>query len=228
MYGTYHRHGIYKLSLQDVIPQEPFSTPAAPSYSAVRPFRPTSTCKPSTPALPSVSLNDLSARSTFSQNNVRVNCLMNLGGRPSLLQKSSFDFDLPNVNEDEAVVRIVTEEEKNIRVIYLPRHPGVSTLTITATRNKSQSSVAMKSLLSSLWAGNSTKCFSTLLGNNSNWNIRDEPQHRRNGMERHGRRRTALGRLLNNRLLINGNFGYQGQQHQRTVTSSATSTCSGC
>lgn len=117
MYGTYIiDHGIYKLSLQDVIRKDFIFNPGGTIVFGGPPIQADLNLQ-AVYTVPSVSLNDLSARSTFSQNNVRVNCLMNLGGKAQSPQ-ISFDFDLPNVNEDEKqMVRslISTEEEKTCR-----------------------------------------------------------------------------------------------------------------
>ena len=154
---------------------------------------------------------------------------MNLGGKAQSPQ-ISFDFDLPNVNEDEKqMVRslISTEEEKNMQVIYLLGIGRFYTYDYSNTE-QSQSSVAMKSLLSSTLSGQLNQMFSTLLGNNSNWNIGTNLSTGETGWSDMDVEGLLSGRLLNNRLLINGNFGYRTTAPTRTVTSSATSTCSGC
>lgn len=160
--------------------------------------------------VPSVSLNDLSAGSTFSQNNVRVNCLMNLTGKAQA-PRIGFDFDLPNVNEDEKqMVRslISTEEEKNMQVIYLL---GIGRFYTYDYNNveQSQSSVAMKSLLSSTLSSQLNQMFSNILGNNNNWNIGTNLSTGEQGWSDMDVEGLLSGRLLNNRLLINGNFGYR-------------------
>jgi len=210
MYGTYTiDHGIYKLSLQDVIRKDFIFNPGGTIVFGGPPIQADLNLQ-AVYTVPSVSLNDLSARSTFSQNNVRVNCLMNLGGKAQSPQ-ISFDFDLPNVNEDEKqMVRslISTEEEKNMQVIYLLGIGRFYTYDYSNTE-QSQSSVAMKSLLSSTLSGQLNQMFSTLLGNNSNWNIGTNLSTGETGWSDMDVEGLLSGRLLNNRLLINGNFGYR-------------------
>lgn len=210
MYGTYTiDHGIYKLSLQDVIRKDFIFNPGGTIVFGGPPVQADLNLQ-AVYTVPSVSLNDLSARSTFSQNNVRVNCLMNLGGK-ALSPQISFDFDLPNVNEDEKqMVRslISTEEEKNMQVIYLLGIGRFYTYDYSNTE-QSQSSVAMKSLLSSTLSGQLNQMFSTLLGNNSNWNIGTNLSTGETGWSDMDVEGLLSGRLLNNRLLINGNFGYR-------------------
>ena len=74
---------------------------------------------------------------------------------------------------------------------------------------QSQSSVAMKSLLSSTLSGQLNQMFSSILGNNSNWNIGTNLSTGDQGWSDMDIEGLLSGRLLNNRLLINGNFGYR-------------------
>lgn len=210
MYGTYTvDHGIYKLSLQDVIRKDFIFRQGGTLVFGGPPFMADLNLQ-AVYTVPSVSLNDLSAGSTFSQNNVRVNCLMNLTGKAQA-PRIGFDFDLPNVNEDEKqMVRslISTEEEKNMQVIYLL---GIGRFYTYDYNNveQSQSSVAMKSLLSSTLSSQLNQMFSNILGNNSNWNIGTNLSTGEQGWSDMDVEGLLSGRLLNNRLLINGNFGYR-------------------
>lgn len=217
MYGTYTvNNGIYKLSLQDVIRKDfIFSQGGTVTFSGI-PNEATLNLQ-AVYTVPSVSLNDLSARSTFSQNNVRVNCIMNLTGKATS-PTIGFDFDLPNVNEDEKqMVRslISTEEEKNLQVIYLLGIGRFYTYDYQNTE-QSQSSVAMKSLLSSTLSGQLNQMLSSILGNNSNWNIGTNFSTGEVGWSDMDVEGLLSGRLLDNRLLINGNFGYR----ENTTTTS--------
>ena len=142
---------------------------------------------------------------------------MNLGGKAQAPQ-ISFDFDLPNVNEDEKqMVRalISTEEEKNMQVIYLLGIGRFYTYDYNNTE-QSQSSVAMKSLLSSTISGQLNQIFSSILGNNSNWNIGTNLSTGDVGWSDMDVEGLLSGRLLNNRLLINGNFGYRDNSTTQT------------
>ncbi len=218
MYGTYTiDHGIYKLSLQDVIRKDFAFRRGGTIVFGGQPIQADLNLQ-AVYTVPSVSLNDLSARSTFSQNNVRVNCLMNLGGKAQSPQ-ISFDFDLPNVNEDEKQMvksLINTEEEKNMQVIYLLGIGRFYTYDYNNT-GQSQSSVAMKSLLSSTLSGQLNQMFSTLLGNNSNWNIGTNLSTGEMGWSDMDVEGLLSGRLLNNRLLINGNFGYRDNNNTHST-----------
>lgn len=217
MYGTYTvDHGIYKLSLQDVIRKDFIFNSGGTIVFGGAPFMADLNLQ-AVYTVPSVSLNDLSAGSTFSQNNVRVNCLMNLTGKAQA-PHISFDFDLPNVNEDEKqMVRslISTEEEKNMQVIYLLGIGRFYTYDYSNVE-QSQSSVAMKSLLSSTLSSQLNQMFSNILGNNSNWNIGTNLSTGEQGWSDMDVEGLLSGRLLNNRLLINGNFGYRDKNTTST------------
>lgn len=210
MYGTYTiDDGIYKLSLQDVIRKDFILNPGGTIVFSGIPTEADLNLQ-AVYTVPSVSLNDLSARSTFSQNNVRVNCLMNLSGK-AMSPQINFDFDIPNVNEDEKqMVRslISTEEEKNMQVIYLLGIGRFYTYDYTNTE-QSQSSVAMKSLLSSTLSSQLNQMLSNIIGTNSNWNIGTNLSTGDVGWSDMDVEGLLSGRLLNNRLLINGNFGYR-------------------
>lgn len=209
MYGTFTvSEGIYKLSLQDVIRKDFILSPGGNIVFGGDPNEATLNLQ-AVYSVPSVSLNDLSSGTTFSQNNVRVNCLMNIQGKAKQ-PHISFDFDIPNVNEDEKrMVKslISTEEEKNMQIVYLLGIGRFYTYDYN-NPNQSQSSVAMKSLLSSTLSGQLNEMLSNIIGNN-NWNIGTNLSTGEQGWSDMDVEGLLSGRLLNNRLLINGNFGYR-------------------
>ncbi len=208
MYGTYRvDHGTYKMTLQDVIHKDFQFRKGGTIIFGGNPFNADLGLQ-AIYTVPSVSLNDLSARGTFSNSNVRVNCIMNLGGKAGA-PRVTFDFDIPNVNEDEArMVRslISTEEERNMQVIYLL---GIGRFyTYDYTGSQAQSSTAMNSLLSSTLSGQLNQMLNSITGN-SNWNIGANLSTGTMGWSDMDVEGMLSGRLLNNRLLINGNFGYR-------------------
>lgn len=209
MYGTFTvSEGIYKLSLQDVIRKDFILSPGGNIVFGGDPNEAALNLQ-AVYSVPSVSLNDLSSGTTFSQNNVRVNCLMNIQGKAKQ-PHISFDFDIPNVNEDEKrMVKslISTEEEKNMQIVYLLGIGRFYTYDYN-NPNQSQSSVAMKSLLSSTLSGQLNEMLSNIIGNN-NWNIGTNLSTGEQGWSDMDVEGLLSGRLLNNRLLINGNFGYR-------------------
>lgn len=209
IYGTVRvQEGIYKLSLQDVIRKDFVLVPGGNIVFGGDPNEASLNLQ-AIYSVPSVSLNDLSSGSTFSQNNVRVNCLMNITGKAKQ-PHIGFDFDIPNVNEDEKrMVKslISTEEEKNMQIIYLLGIGRFYTYDYN-NPNQSQSSVAMKSLLSSTLSGQLNEMLSNIIGNN-NWNFGTNLSTGEQGWSDMDVEGLLSGRLLNNRLLINGNFGYR-------------------
>ena len=209
MYGTYRvDHGLYRMSIQDVIRKDFQFRQGGTIVFGGSPFQADLGLQ-AIYTVPSVSLNDLSARGTFSNNTVRVNCIMNLGGKAGE-PRVTFDFDIPNVNEDELrMVRslISTEEERNLQVVYLL---GIGRFyTYDYAGSQPQSSAAMNSLLSSTLSGQLNQMFTSMMGGNQNWNIGANLSTGDTGWSDMDVEGMLSGRLLNNRLLINGNFGYR-------------------
>lgn len=209
LYGTARiNEGVYKLSLQDVIKKEFQLTPGGTVTFGGDPAEAELNLQ-AVYTVPSVSLNDLNPQGNFSQSNVRVNCLMNLTGK-ARQPHITFDFDIPNVNEDEKQMvktLISTEEEKNLQTIYLlgiGRFYGYN----YNTTQQNQSSLAMNSLLSSTLSGQLNEMLSNIIGSN-NWNFGTNLSTGEEGWSDMDIEGLLSGKLLNNRLLINGNFGYK-------------------
>ncbi|MCR4994079.1 MAG: translocation/assembly module TamB [Bacteroidales bacterium] len=208
MYGTYRvDHGTYRLSLQDVIRKDFHFQPGGTIVFGGQPLKAALDLQ-AVYTVPSVSLNDLAAGSNFSNSSVRVNCLMNLGGQAESPQVT-FDFDIPNVNEDEKqMVRslISTDEERNLQVIYLLGIGRFYTYGLGA--DQSQTNAAVQSLLSSTLSGQLNDLLSSVIGN-GNWNFGTNLSTGNMGWQDMDVEGSLSGRLLNNRLLINGTFGYR-------------------
>jgi len=208
MYGTYRvDHGTYRLSLQDVIRKDFQFEQGSTIVFGGNPMKADLNLQ-AVYTVPSVSLNDLTVGSNFSSSNVRVNCLMNIGGRAEQPQVT-FDFDIPNVNEDEKqMVRslISTDEERNMQVIYLLGIGRFYTYGLAA--DQSQTNAAVQSLLSSTLSGQLNNFLSNAIGN-GNWNFGTNLSTGNQGWNDVDVEGMLSGRLLNNRLLINGTFGYR-------------------
>ncbi len=207
MYGTYRvDYGTYKLTLQDVIHKEfRFQRDGTITFGG-NPMQGDLNMQ-AIYTVPSVSLNDL-ASGSFSSSTVRVNCLMNIGGRAEQPQ-ITFDFDIPNVNEDEKqMVRslISTDEERNMQVLYLLGIGRFYSYAMDA--GQSQTNAAMQSLLSSTLSGQLNEMLSSMIGN-GNWNFGTNLSTGNRGWNEMDVKGMLSGRLLNNRLLINGTFGYR-------------------
>ena len=208
MYGTYRvNHGNYRLSLQDIIRKEfQFERDGTIVFGGT-PMNAALNLR-AIYTVPGVSLNDLAVGNNFSASSVRVNCLMNIGGQAGE-PRVSFDFDIPNVNEDEKqMVRalISTEEERNLQVIYLL---GIGRFyTYGLSDNQNQTNTAMQSLLSSTLSGQLNNLLTSAIGN-GNWNFGTNFSTGQLGWQDMDVEGSLSGRLLNNRLLINGTFGYR-------------------
>lgn len=213
MYGTYTvDHGIYKMSIQDIIRKDFELKNGGRIVFAGDPYDGDLDLS-AVYVVNSASLSDLNIGSSLSESSVRVNCILNFRGKVNA-PEVSFDLDLPTVNEDEKqMVRslINTEEEMNMQILYLlgvGRFYTYNYATTETAATQSQSSVAMKSFLANTISGQLNDIISNAIGS-SNWTFGANLSTGSTGwsdMEVEG---LLSGRLLNNRLLINGNFGYR-------------------
>ena len=171
-----------------------------------------------------VSLSDLNVGKSFS-NTVRVNCLMNITGQPRQ-PLIDFDFEMPTVNSDEQqMVRslINSEEELNQQVVYLlavgrfyPQGANNSAEAEDAA-SPSKTSLAMQSLLSGTLSGQINSLLGQVIKSN-NWNFGANISTGDEGWNNAEYEGLISGRLLNNRLLINGQFGYRDNATTATPT----------
>lgn len=166
----------------------------------------------------SASLADLNIGSGFANNTTRVNCLANIYGEVANMQ---FDLglELPNCSQDEQQMvnnLIATDEDRTMQVLYLMGVGRFYAYNYTANElGQSQSMLMMNSLLSSTLSSQLNNIISNAVGS-SNWTFGTNistGQLGWNDMEVEG---LVSSRLLNNRLLINGNFGYSDRQAATT------------
>jgi hypothetical protein len=163
-----------------------------------------------------VSLSDLQIGNSFSSNTVRVNCLMNIGGQPKSPQVT-FDLDLPNVNADEKqMVRslLSSQQEMNQQVLYLL---GIGRFynqgQNNASQQQDQTSLAMQSFLSGTLSTQINTVLNSVIKNDQ-WNFGANISTGTEGWNNAEYEGIVNGRLLNNRLLINGQFGYRDNATQ--------------
>lgn len=215
MYGTYTlSRGTYKLSLQDVIRKDLTLEPGSTLTFSGNPLEADLGLKAKY-TVNGASLSDLNYGAGFSQKSVKVDCILNIGGKAKNPQVD-FDLDLQGISEDEKqMVRqlIATDEDMNRQVIYLlgigrfyTANAESSTSTVSTQQ---QSSAAMRSFLSTTLTSQLNSAISSVLGNDSHWSFGTNVAtgtYGWNNMEVDG---LLQGRLLNERLLINGNFGYR-------------------
>ena len=209
LFGTYRvNRGTYNLSLQEVIRKNfEFSPDGTLTFNG-EPYDADLNLQ-AVHTVSGVSLNDINPKANFSNTTKRVNCLMNIGGK-AREPRITFDFDIPNANEEEKqMVRslISTDEERNMQVIYLL---GIGRFYAYdyANDDQTQGTTAMNSLLSSTLSGTINQALSNMLGK-TNWNFGANLRTGELGWSDMDVEGMLQGSLLNNRLLINGNFGYR-------------------
>lgn len=164
-----------------------------------------------------VPLSDLNYASGFNNKSVRADCLLNIGGKTRAPQVT-FDLDLHNISSDEKqMVRqlISTQEDMSRQVIALLgvgrflTTNNLGTATSAEGTSSQQSADAMRSFLSTTLTSQLNSAISSALGSQSRWSFGTNfmpGTQGWNNMEVDG---LLQGRLLNDRLLINGNFGYR-------------------
>ena len=124
-----------------------------------------------------------------------------------------FDLELPTVNDEERqLVRsaISTDEQMRMQIIYLLAIGKFYTYDYAALEGR-QSSERMSSLLSSTLSGQLNNLLSQAL-DMDNWNFSSNFSTGQEGWSDLEVEGILSGRLLNNRLLVNGNFGYRENQ----------------
>lgn len=215
MFGNYVvDHGVYKLTIQNVIKKDFEFMPGGTIAFGGNPYNAPLNLQAKY-TVNGVPLSDLSIGRSFSSNNIRVDCLMNITGAP---QSPSVDFtmDLPTVNTDakQMIYSVInSQEEMNQQVLYLL---AIGRFYAQTKNNQSsedadqqsQTSLAMQSFLS----GTISQQLNTVLSNvvkSNNWNFGANISTGDEGFNNAEYEGILSGRLLNNRLLFNGQFGYR-------------------
>lgn len=167
--------------------------------------------------VPTASLADLNIGDSFSDRNIRANCILNIGGTASN-PNVNFDLDLPNINDDEKqMVRklIATEDDLNMQVIHLLALGRFYTYDYALSQSyqkQSQSTVAANSFLSSTLSSQINEVITSALGT-EDWSFGTNLSTGTSGwsdMEVDG---IISGKLFNNRLHLNGNVGYHENEY---------------
>ena len=215
MFGNYVvDHGVYKLTIQNVIKKDFEFMPGGTIAFGGNPYNAPLNLQAKY-TVNGVPLSDLSIGRSFSSNNIRVDCLMNITGTP---QSPSVDFsmDLPTVNTDakQMIYSVInSQEEMNQQVLYLL---AIGRFYAQTKNNQSsedadqqsQTSLAMQSFLS----GTISQQLNTVLSNvvkSNYWNFGANISTGDEGFNNAEYEGILSGRLLNNRLLFNGQFGYR-------------------
>ena len=215
MYGNYVvNHGVYKLTIQNLIKKEFEFIQGGTIAFGGNPYNAPLNLKAKY-TVNGVSLSDLQIGRSFSSNNIRVDCLMDITGTPQA-PKVDFSMDLPTVNSDakQMIYSLInSQEEMNQQVLYLL---GIGRFFAPASNNQmsedaaqqSQTSLAMQSLLSGTISQQINSVLSGLVKNN-NWNFGANISTGDEGFNNAEYEGILSGRLLNNRLIFNGQFGYR-------------------
>ena len=223
LFGNYNvEYGTYKLTIQNVISRNfEFQDGSrivfrGDAYNAALNLKAKYTVN-------GVSLADLNIGRSFSNNNIRVNCLMNITGTPASPQ-IDFGLDLPTVNSEakQMVMNLInSEEEMNQQVLYLLAigrfySQGNNNAVAEGTSTQqSETSLAMQSILSGQLSQQLNNVLKSVV-NNSNWNLGANISTGTEGFNNAEYEGILTGRLLNNRLLFNGQFGYRDNANTTT------------
>ncbi len=222
LYGTYTvERGLYKFSVQNVIRKD-FEIQSGSKLSF--PGNPLDGEVDITAhyTVPSVSLSDLNMGSGLMQNSTPVVCILKLDGKVSAPQ-ITFDLDLPKVNEDEKqMVRnlITSEDDMNMQILYLlgiGRFYTYNYASSAMAQGQSQSATAVNSFLSGTLSSQLNDIISSAM-NSSNWSFGTNLSTGVEGWNDVEVMSLLSGRLLNNRLIINGNFGYRDRSAYTSTT----------
>ena len=212
MFGTYTvESGTYDVTIQNIIKKNFLFQPDGTIIFGGDPYDAALNLQ-ALYTVNGVSLSDLQMGNSFSSNTVRVNCLMNIGGQPAA-PRVTFDLDLPTVNADEKqMVRslLSSQQEMNQQVLYLL---GIGRFYNQGQNNadqqqRDQTSLAMQSFLSGTLSTQINSVINQIV-KNDDWNFGANISTGTEGWNNAEYEGIVNGRMLNNRLLINGQFGYR-------------------
>lgn len=215
LFGNYLIHsGTYKMTIQNVIRRDFAFQPQGSITFGGDPFN-ASLNMQALYALNSVPLSDLNIGSSFSRNNIKVNCLMNITGTAGF-PKVEFDMDLPTVNAEakQMIYSLInSEEEMNQQVLYLLSVGRFYSQTSNNADMQSNgtpdaTTLAMQSIVS----GTLSQQINNVLGSvikNRNWNFGANISPGAEGFTNAEYEGLLNGSLFDNRLLFNGQFGYR-------------------
>ena len=215
MFGTYRvDNGKYNITIQDIIRKDFTFSEGGTIVFGGDPYEAQIDMQAQY-IVSGVSLSDLNMGRSFG-NTVRVKCLMNITGQPKA-PIVDFDMDILNVNSDEKQMLrslINSQEEMRQQVVYLlavgrfyPQGAN-NAQSNEDDSGRSRTSLAMQSLLSGTLSGQLNSMLSQVIKSN-HWNFGANISTGDEGWNNAEYEGIINGRLLNNRLLINGQFGYR-------------------
>ncbi len=220
MFGTFTvDHGTYGVTIQNIIKKNFIFNRGGTIIFAGDPYQAALNLQ-AVHTVSGVSLSDLNIGNSFSSNTIRVNCLMNIGGITAAPQVD-FDMEMPTVNADEQqMIRSIIngQQEMNQQVIYLLGIGRFYTQGVNNAGNTAQgdqTSLAMQSLFSGALSAQINNILNQFL-KNDNWNFGANITTGNEGWHNAEYEGIINGRMLNNRLLLNGQFGYRDNAKQAT------------
>ncbi len=215
LFGNYNvERGAYNLTIQNVIKRQfTFSEGSLIAFGG-DPYAATLKLKGHY-TLNSVPLSDLQMGSSFRTSNTKVDCLLDINGTPEA-PSITFGLNLPELSSDarQMVLSVLnSEQDLNQQVLYLLAvgrfYPQTANNAGQRDPNQSgQASLVMQSILS----GTLSQQINTVLSNvikDNHWNFGANIATGNDGFSNAEYEGILSGSLLNNRLLINGEFGYR-------------------
>lgn len=212
MFGTYNvDHGKYRLYMHDLVYRDLSIQPGSAISFNGNPFD-AGIHLICNHEIHNVPLSDLTSTTAYSQNNkVKVVCVLDITGTVSNMD-FKFDINLPNVNDETRQLvksMINSDEEMNTQMIYLLAVNRFYPNDFARANGEDKSGQAVNSFVSSTLSGQINQALSSIIGTNSNWNFGTGISTGEKGWQDMDVEGILSGRLFNDRLLVNGNFGYR-------------------
>ena len=217
LFGTYNvDRGTYGMTIQNIIKKNFTFQPGSSIVFGGDPFQAVLNLK-ALHTVNGVTLSDLGLGNSFTSNTIRVNCLMNIVGTAGE-PRVEFDLEMPTLNsEEQQMIRsiIASEQELNQQVVYLLGIGRFYTQTANnaASQTYGQTELAMQSLLSGTVSSQINQLLSQVI-RNDDWNFGANISTGNEGWHNAEYEGLVSGRMLNNRLLVNGQFGYRDNATQ--------------
>lgn len=214
LFGTYRvEEGNYRMSIRDLIRKDFTFQPDGTIVFGGNAMQASLNLK-AIHTVPNVSLDDLSPTG-LGLSNTRVDCIMNIGGiarEPAI----SFDFDIPNANEDEKqMVRSMmsSEEERDMQAVYLLGVGRFYSYGSMLDSKQGQGGMAMNSVLSGALSSRFNQIMSQALGG-TGWTFGTNLRTGEDGWQELDVEGLVRGKMLSGRLIFNGNFGYRENKYK--------------
>ncbi len=213
IFGNYEvEHGTYRVTIQDVI-QRDFTFKEGGTISFAGDPMEAQLNMQANYTLNSVPLSDINIGNMFTNNNVRVDCIMNITGTPDNPQ-IDFSLDMPTIGSDakQMVMSMFNDtEELNQQVVYLiavGRFLNQGTNNSSTQARYSQTSLAMQSILSGTVSQQINSLLENVIGSKQ-WDFGANISPGEEGFNDAEYEGLVSGRMFNSRLLFNGQFGYR-------------------